>query len=216
MAKHASIYPTEAELQAVQRIVSTCEKSLKTVSDEIAEEDAAAARGKWEAEQNPIITASADDDASVGGNTSANSPPVPPRALKGVMRVGVLAKGLLLHGDLQVELVLLCSEKPTHGILERVFKLFCAQLAATADTATVAKKEENDAPSPSTTPAVDEEYKVKLLTELAGFVVTSSGDPMTTCMITLTSPIIRDSLAAAAGGGKLHSHVQLIVAYEKT
>jgi zinc finger RNA-binding protein len=43
-----------------------------------------------------------------------------PRALKGVMRVGVLAKGLLLHGDLNVHLVVLCSDKPTRTLLERV------------------------------------------------------------------------------------------------
>ena len=42
------------------------------------------------------------------------------RSLKGVMRVGVLAKGLLLHGDLNVHLVLLCAEKPTRAMLERV------------------------------------------------------------------------------------------------
>lgn len=37
MAKHTSIYPNEQELQAVQSIVSSCEKSLKLVSDFIAE-----------------------------------------------------------------------------------------------------------------------------------------------------------------------------------
>ena len=46
--------------------------------------------------------------------------PAPPRVLKGVMRVGVLAKGLLLHGDLNVHLVVLCSEKPTRTLLERI------------------------------------------------------------------------------------------------
>ena len=46
--------------------------------------------------------------------------PPPPRVLKGVMRVGVLAKGLLLHGDLNVHLVVLCSEKPTRTLLERI------------------------------------------------------------------------------------------------
>ena len=45
---------------------------------------------------------------------------MPPRVLKGVMRVGVLAKGLLLHGDLNVHLVVLCSEKPTRTLLDRV------------------------------------------------------------------------------------------------
>jgi zinc finger RNA-binding protein len=43
------------------------------------------------------------------------------RKLKGVMRVGHLAKGLLLKGDRLVELVVLCSEKPTVSLLERVF-----------------------------------------------------------------------------------------------
>lgn len=43
-----------------------------------------------------------------------------PRVLKGVMRVGVLAKGLLLHNDLNVHLVVLCAEKPTRTLLERV------------------------------------------------------------------------------------------------
>ena len=45
------------------------------------------------------------------------------------MRVGVLAKGLLLHGDLNVQLVLLCSEKPTRTLLERVADNLPKQLA---------------------------------------------------------------------------------------
>ena len=52
-----------------------------------------------------------------------------PRVLKGVMRVGVLAKGLLLHGDLNVHLVVLCSEKPTRTMLERVADSLPKQLA---------------------------------------------------------------------------------------
>jgi zinc finger RNA-binding protein len=39
MAKHANIYPNEQELQAVQTIVSSCEKALKHVSDQLAESD---------------------------------------------------------------------------------------------------------------------------------------------------------------------------------
>ena len=54
----------------------------------------------------------------------------PPRVLKGVMRVGVLAKGLLLHGDLNVHLVVLCSEKPTRTLLERVADNLPKQIAA--------------------------------------------------------------------------------------
>jgi hypothetical protein len=36
-AKHAAIYPTEPELQAVQAIVSACERALKQVSDFLAD-----------------------------------------------------------------------------------------------------------------------------------------------------------------------------------
>ena len=56
-----------------------------------------------------------------------SQPPI--RALKGVMRVGVLAKGLLLHCDLSVHLVVLCSEKPTRTLLVRVADNLPKQLA---------------------------------------------------------------------------------------
>lgn len=39
------------------------------------------------------------------------------RELKGVMRVGLLAKGLLLHGDLELQLVVLCHNRPTKSLL---------------------------------------------------------------------------------------------------
>lgn len=38
MAKHASIYPSEKELLAIQNIVTACEKALKLVSDVLHEE----------------------------------------------------------------------------------------------------------------------------------------------------------------------------------
>lgn len=51
-----------------------------------------------------------------------------PRVLKGVMRVGVLAKGLLLHGDTAVNLVVLCAEKPTRTLLNKVVENLPKQL----------------------------------------------------------------------------------------
>mgnify|MGYP003685758269 CR=1 FL=1 len=57
-----------------------------------------------------------------------------PRVLKGVMRVGVLAKGLLLHGDLNVNLVVLCSEKPTRTLLERVADALPKQIAVCSNS----------------------------------------------------------------------------------
>lgn len=51
------------------------------------------------------------------------------RVMKGVMRVGVLAKGLLLTNYLNMELIVLCGEKPTRTLLERVFDCLPKQLA---------------------------------------------------------------------------------------
>lgn len=44
------------------------------------------------------------------------------------MRVGVLAKGLLLRGDKNVNLVLLCSEKPTQSLLTCIVEHLPKQL----------------------------------------------------------------------------------------
>uniref|UniRef100_A0A672HQ17 Zinc finger RNA-binding protein n=1 Tax=Salarias fasciatus TaxID=181472 RepID=A0A672HQ17_SALFA len=86
MTKHAAIYPSEDELQSIQKIVSITERALKLVSDIITDQDKTKEEDKEKKE------------------------PAKDRALKGVMRVGVLAKGLLLRGDKNVNLVLLCSE----------------------------------------------------------------------------------------------------------
>lgn len=45
------------------------------------------------------------------------------------MRVGLVAKGLLLKGDLDLELVLLCKDKPTAKLLEKVAENLGVQLA---------------------------------------------------------------------------------------
>lgn len=39
MTKHAAIYPSEEELQAIQKIVSITERALKLVSDIITDQD---------------------------------------------------------------------------------------------------------------------------------------------------------------------------------
>ena len=44
------------------------------------------------------------------------------RLLKGVMRVGILAKGLLLRGDRNVQLILLTAKKPTISLLKNIAK----------------------------------------------------------------------------------------------
>uniref|UniRef100_A0A8C2YY97 Interleukin enhancer binding factor 3a n=1 Tax=Cyclopterus lumpus TaxID=8103 RepID=A0A8C2YY97_CYCLU len=93
MAKHSEVYPSPEELEAVQSIVSRVECALKTVSDQM------------------------DTPKDNKLNTDVDSQE---RILRGVMRVGLVAKGLLLTGDKDLELVLLCSKKPTITLLNKV------------------------------------------------------------------------------------------------
>ncbi|XP_065123058.2 zinc finger RNA-binding protein [Paramisgurnus dabryanus] len=149
MTKHAAIYPSEDELQAIQKIVSITERALKLVSDIISDQDA---------------------NAKVKEEDKEKKDPPKDRLLKGVMRVGVLAKGLLLRGDKNVNLVLLCSEKPTTSLLTRIVDHLPKQL----------------------TVVTPEKYEVKGSTQEAAIILTSCGDPKMQVTITLTSPVIRE------------------------
>lgn len=147
MTKHATIYPTEEELQAVQKIVSITERALKLVSDNITDLDKT--KGK-------------DTDDKKEGNRD--------RALKGVMRVGLLAKGLLLRGDKNVSLVLLCSEKPTKSLLTRIADSLPKQLLVICP----------------------EKYDVKCDIAEAAIILTSTVEPKMQVTITLASPVMRE------------------------
>ncbi|EDV52204.1 zinc finger RNA-binding protein 2 isoform X1 [Drosophila erecta] len=171
IARHAEIYPKEEELQTIQRIVSHTERALKLVSDALAEQpsDAGAANKKDKADKpsekdgrdNQIF--SFHKDADNGGNVV--------RILKGVMRVGYLAKGLLLHGDNAVELVVLCAEKPTSGLLQRVANVLPDKLKEVAGDIPV-------------------NYRVEVNAEEAALIVL---DEAVSVKITLTSPLLRDA-----------------------
>lgn len=137
MTKHAAIYPSEDELQSIQKIVSITERALKLVSDIITDQDVVKEEDKEKKEPSKDRWGSGFWVLGGGGLTSALvvmllAPPLssvsPFRALKGVMRVGVLAKGLLLRGDKNVNLVLLCSEKPTKSLLTRILEHLPKQL----------------------------------------------------------------------------------------
>ncbi|XP_078601074.1 zinc finger RNA-binding protein-like isoform X42 [Branchiostoma floridae x Branchiostoma japonicum] len=172
MAKHSSIYPNEAELQAVQNIVSASEKALKLVSDFLAESDNPKQmdtdKVKEEKKEGEEET---NKEGSFTSFSEKKTEEQQQRALKGVMRVGVLAKGLLLHGDLNVQLVVLCAEKPTRTLLERVFDNFPKQLAT----------------------VTEEKYEVKLSVEEAAIVASlTKEDIRVECTITLTSPVMRE------------------------
>jgi len=170
MTKHHSIYPTEDELSAVQNIVSACEKALKQVSDFLAESDI---KDKPEVKPKQEVKAKQDAKEETNGEKDGEKKEEPPtaRVLKGVMRVGVLAKGLLLHGDLNVNVVVLCSEKPTRTMLEQVADALPKQLAT----------------------VTTEQYEVRRCVEEAAIIVSSEKEPATCCTVTLTSPIMRET-----------------------
>ncbi|KAI5164912.1 Zinc Finger Rna-Binding Protein [Manis pentadactyla] len=147
MTKHATIYPTEEELQAVQKIVSITERALKLVSDSLSEHEKSKNKE--------------GDDKKEGGKD---------RALKGVLRVGVLAKGLLLQGDRNVNLVFLCSEKPSKTLLSRIAENLPKQLAVISP----------------------EKYDIKCAVSEVAIILNSCVEPKMQVTITLTSPIIRE------------------------
>lgn len=161
MAKHQTIYPTEEELKRVQSIVGSTEKALKLVSDAIAEEEKAAKGAD-------------DKDKKTEKEDKEN------RTLKGVMRVGVLAKGLLLKGSLNLELVVLCAEKPTYTLLKKVGKLVPEKL-----------KE-----------VTEDKYNMSISVVQCAIMITSVSEPKTTVKVTLTSPTMRQEAADAAGEEK--------------
>uniref|UniRef100_A0A3Q2PJV7 DZF domain-containing protein n=1 Tax=Fundulus heteroclitus TaxID=8078 RepID=A0A3Q2PJV7_FUNHE len=91
MTKHFEVYPSSEELQSVQTIISHVEHAFKTKSDFFPEKKSQNSEEKSEE-----------------------------RVLRGLMRVGLVAKGLLLKGDKELELVLLCSNWPTVTLLNRM------------------------------------------------------------------------------------------------
>ncbi|XP_038144541.1 zinc finger RNA-binding protein isoform X7 [Cyprinodon tularosa] len=156
MAKHSTIYPVEEELQAVQRIVSHSERALKLVSDSLLEKE------------EPASTSPA-----TGGGEGTNAEN-PARLLKGVMRVGILAKGLLLRGDRNVELVLLTAKKPTISLLKSIAQQLPKELSTFSE----------------------DQYEVQAHPEEANIVICSSQEPKMQVTISLTSPLMREDTAA--------------------
>lgn len=100
VAKHAEIYPKVEELQVIQRIVSHTERALKFVSDaltsggekkpEVAAEGGKAEESKEAAAGKPVVKEDGRDNQMFSFQKDADGIV---RVLKGVMRVGLLAKG---------------------------------------------------------------------------------------------------------------------------
>ncbi|XP_071558805.1 zinc finger RNA-binding protein isoform X2 [Temnothorax nylanderi] len=211
LAHHTTIYPKEQELLAVQKIVSHTEKALKFVSDALAEAgkkntpvnanataaaitagtpqtNAEVAVKKEEADKKKAAATPQKEDGSDGNLFSFQKEKEDSRILRGVMRVGNLAKGLLLSGDNHVCLVVLCAEKPTRTLLNKVAEILPGELK---------------------TVAPEESYNVGKHPESAALTV--SGGTVTVS-VTLTSPLMREtpkSTAAADNAGQQQEAAQL-------
>ncbi|PNI51546.1 ILF3 isoform 16, partial [Pan troglodytes] len=102
------------------------------------------------------------------------------RTLRGVMRVGLVAKGLLLKGDLDLELVLLCKEKPTTALLDKVADNLAIQLAA----------------------VTEDKYEILQSVDDAAIVIKNTKEPPLSLTIHLTSPVVREEMEKVLAGGQ--------------
>ena len=121
------------------------------------------------------------------------------REITGVARVGDLAKSLLLKGDKNVDLVVMCSKKPTKTLLESISKSLVEELEKKeidiSKENTDEKSEEDngvDAKDNIKEETVDEKYEVVKDPDVSGLHVTSSQFKVT---ITLTSTLLRSNYA---------------------
>uniref|UniRef100_A0AAQ5X5K5 Spermatid perinuclear RNA-binding protein n=1 Tax=Amphiprion ocellaris TaxID=80972 RepID=A0AAQ5X5K5_AMPOC len=153
MAKHSTIYPSSHELEAVQTLVSTVECALKHVSDWL---DQTKGPGK----QASLKTCFKNGEAIRRPHREGGG------VLCGVMRIGLVAKGLLIKGDMDLELVLMCRDKPTQTLLDTV----CHNLPTQIEKLT------------------EEKYKVTSSLPEAAILVQTTTEPKLTLKITLTSP----------------------------
>ncbi|XP_058015244.1 spermatid perinuclear RNA-binding protein isoform X1 [Ahaetulla prasina] len=157
MMKHSTIYPSPEELEAVQNMVSTVECALKQVSDWMDETSKSSrVEGSLEDKEE---TAEGRSSKEQGG-----------RILCGVMRIGLVAKGLLIKDDMDLELVLMCKEKPTETLLSLVKDNLPVQIQK----------------------LTEEKYHIEHHPSEAAIVIRSTTGLPLTLKVTLTSPLIRD------------------------
>ncbi|EHB05033.1 Spermatid perinuclear RNA-binding protein, partial [Heterocephalus glaber] len=166
MVKHSTIYPSPEELEAVQNMVSTVECALKHVSD-------------WLDETNKGTKTEGEADVKKDEAVENYSKDQGGRTLCGVMRIGLVAKGLLIKDDMDLELVLMCKDKPTETLLNTVKENLPIQIQK----------------------LTEEKYQVEQCVDEASIVIRNTKEPTLTLKVILTSPLIRDELEKKDGGG---------------
>ena len=110
------------------------------------------------------------------------------REVTGVARVGDLAKTLCLRGDNKVELVVLCSHRPTTSLLQTITAALTTDLA-TPDS-NEAEEEEKEVSGVG-------QYSVTECQEASGLVVLA---PACTVSVSLTSPVLRSDPESPQSG----------------
>ncbi|XP_077904281.1 spermatid perinuclear RNA-binding protein isoform X2 [Ictidomys tridecemlineatus] len=164
MVKHSTIYPSPEELEAVQNMVSTVECALKHVSD-------------WLDETNKGTKPESETEVKKDETVENYSKDQGGRTLCGVMRIGLVAKGLLIKDDMDLELVLMCKDKPTETLLNTVKDNLPIQIQK----------------------LTEEKYQVEQCINEASIVIRNTKEPTLTLKVILTSPLIRDELEKKDG-----------------
>ncbi|XP_040387259.1 spermatid perinuclear RNA-binding protein isoform X6 [Cygnus olor] len=144
-------------------MVSTVECALKHVSD-------------WLDEKNKSAKCEGDVEAKEEAAES-NAKDQSGRTLCGVMRIGLVAKGLLIKDDMDLELVLMCKEKPTKTLLCIVKDNLPAQIQK----------------------LTEEKYLVEEHVNEAAIIIRNTKEPKLTLKVILTSPLIRDEAEKKEG-----------------
>uniref|UniRef100_F6SCU3 Spermatid perinuclear RNA-binding protein n=1 Tax=Equus caballus TaxID=9796 RepID=F6SCU3_HORSE len=164
MVKHSTIYPSPEELEAVQNMVSTVECALKHVSD-------------WLDETNKGTKTESETEVKKDEAVDTYSKDQGGRTLCGVMRIGLVAKGLLIKDDMDLELVLMCKDKPTETLLNTVKDNLPIQIQK----------------------LTEEKYQVEQCVDEASIIIRNTKEPTLTLKVILTSPLIRDELEKKDG-----------------
>ena len=180
--KHMDIYPPKEEMAEIHIAISEFENALKLVSDVIAAEDApsktmdpAKASEETAGAEKTAAKMATDElgqeaEKEMIETTATEAADCEARRLiKGAMRVGLLSKGLLLRWDSLAEhLVIICAQKPTRSLLQRIVDHLPAQLEIVSPM---------------------KKFQIEMRVEEAGLFVTIE-EPIASFVVTLTSMLV--------------------------
>lgn len=166
MDLHEQIYPESGELSAIKKLIQVTEDHLKTISDAMRDETEQELKDKG-------LDLKTDEGASA----------VETRVLKGCLRLGDLANGLILRGDFDLDMLVFCTDKPTKYMLQNVMTKFQELL----------------------TESQKKVLEVKLSENKVGFTVHDKAGYQVT--VTMSSKAMEEELTPAAVTGDIASKV---------